>query len=105
MNPRIRMAVFASLMLLAGVARAASTSTSSAVPADAEKTLEAAQPSVPYLDYASCPTPQAQQEVQIKAALQVNDEERGQVVDKGGCAVASTGTWPSQVDNRYSIGE
>lgn len=103
MTPHIRMAVFASLMLLAGVARAASTD--STVPADAEKVLEAAQATVPYLDYASCPTPQAQQEVQIKAALQIPDEDRGPVIDKGGCAVASTETWPSKVDDRYSIGE
>ncbi len=103
MNPRIRTAVFVATLLLAGVARAASTS--SAVPQDAEKTLESAQPSVPYLDYANCPTPQAQQEVQLKAVLQYPDEDRGAVVSKGGCAVATTEEFPSKVDDRYSIGE
>ncbi len=108
MNPRIRIAVFAAALLLAGVARAAGTSssgTSSAVPPDEEKTLEAAQPSVPYLDYANCPTPQAQQETQIKAMLQYPDEERGAVVDKGGCAVSTAQEFPTKVDDRYSIGE
>lgn len=105
MNPRIRTAVFVATLLLAGVARAASTSTSSAVPPDAEKTLESPQPSVPYLDYANCPTPQAQQEVQLKAMLQYPDEDRGTVISKGGCAVATTEEAPSKVDDRYAIGE
>jgi hypothetical protein len=103
MNSRIRKAVFTGALLLAGVARAASTS--SAVPANEEKTLEAAQPSVPYLDYANCPTPKAQQDVQIKAVLQYPDEDRGAVVEKGGCAVASTEAAPTTVDDRYRLGE
>jgi hypothetical protein len=104
MTSRIRIAVlFAGMLLLAGVARAADTS--SAVPSDVEQARERSKPSVPYLDYTNCPTPQAQQEVQLKAVLQYPDEDRGPVVAKGGCAVASTEQAPSKVDDRYSIGE
>ena len=102
MNPRI--AIVTGLMLLAGVARAAGT-TSSSVPGDVENQLEAPKASLPYLDYANCPTPQAQQEVQLEAVLQYSDEDRGPVVAKGGCAVASTETAPTTVDDRYKIGE
>jgi hypothetical protein len=103
MNPRFRIAVVAGVLLVAGVARAGAAS--SAVPMDAERTLEAPRPSVPYLDYANCPTPRAQQDVQIKAALQVPDQDRGSVVDKGGCAAAMKEEPPTKVDDRYSIGE
>ena len=103
MTSRIRIAAFAAFTLLATVASAAGTS--SAVPANVEQELRAAKPSVPYLDYTNCPTPQAQQDVQIKAVLQYPDEDRGPVVAKGGCAVASTEVVPSTVDGRYSIGE
>ncbi len=102
MNARIRIAAISGLMLfaIAGLARA-----DSAVPADAEKTLEAPQATVPYLDYSNCPTPAEQQKVQTQATLQVNDEERGQAIDKGSCAVSTDEKWPTKVDDRYSIGE
>ncbi len=102
MTPRIRMAAMSGLMLLAtaGVARASGTS----YPADVEKTIEAPKVSAPYLDYANCPTPQAQQEVQIQATLQLPDEDRGPAIEKGSCAVVSHEEAPSTVDGRFSIG-
>jgi hypothetical protein len=101
MNPRIRTAVIAALLLLAGVARAAGTPSSS-VPPGEEKLLENPPLTVPYLDYANCPTPKAQQEAQIKAVVQYPDQDRGAVVDNGGCAVASTGAFPATVNAQYS---
>jgi hypothetical protein len=103
MTPRIRMAVFAGLMLVAtaGLARAAATS----YPANVEQALESPRASTPYVDYANCPTPQAQQEVQIQAALQIPDEDRGPAIEKGSCAVANPEVAPSKVDARFAIGE
>lgn len=102
MTPRFRIAAFTGLMLFAtaGLARA----TSSSVPADVEMTLEAPKASTPYVDYANCPTPQEQQKVQIQAELQLPAEDRGPAIEKGSCAVTSTDKFPSQVDDRYSIG-
>ena len=102
MTPRIRMAALAGLMLVAtaGLARAAATS----YPADALKALEAPKVSTPYVDYANCPTPQAQQEVQIQATLQLPDQDRGPAIEKGSCAVANPEAAPIQVDDRYAIG-
>ena len=103
MKTNIRLALLAGLLLLAGAARAAGTSSS--VPADVEHGLEHPKATQPYLDYLNCPTPQAQEQVQLQAVLQVPDEDRGEVIAKGGCAVASTEQAPTQVDDRYSIGE
>jgi hypothetical protein len=102
MTPRIRMAALAGLMLVAtaGLARAAATS----YPAGVEKTMEAPKVGTPYVDYANCPTPQMQQEVQIQATLQLPAEERGRAIEKGSCAVANPEAAPSTVDNRYAIG-
>ena len=100
MNPRIRLAFAAGLLLLAGAARAASTSSSYP-----ETSMDSPQRSQPYLDYTNCPTPQEQEKTQLQAVLQVPDEDRGPVIAKGGCAVASTEQTPTTVDDRYSIGE
>ncbi len=100
LNPRIALPV--GLLLLAAGAARADAGPSSAVPEAAEKTLAAPRPSLPYLDYSNCPTPQKQQEVQLKAVLEVPDQDRGPVVAKGGCAVASNEPAPTTVDPRYS---
>ncbi len=102
MTPRIRMAALSGLMLFAtaGVAYASGTS----YPADVEKTIEAPKLTTPYVDYTNCPTPQAQQEVQIQAALQLPDQDRGPAIEKGSCAVSSHEVAPSKVDDRYAIG-
>ena len=101
MTSRNRITLIAGLLLLgtAGLARAAATS----IPSDAEKRLESPRLTVPYLDYTNCPTPQAQMEAQLRA-MQVPAEDRGPVIEKGGCAVASTEQAPTRVDDRYSIG-
>ncbi len=103
MTPRIRMAALSGLMLLAtaGVAYASGTS----YPADVEKTIEAPKASAPYVDYTNCPTPQAQQEVQTQAMLQLPDQDRGPAIEKGACAVSTDQAVPSKVDDRYAIGE
>ncbi len=102
MTPRIRMAALSGLMLLttAGVAYASGTS----YPADVEKAMEAPKVTTPLVDYSNCPTPQAQQEVQIQATLQLPAEDRGPAIEKGSCAVVNHEEAPTAVDPRFSIG-
>jgi hypothetical protein len=86
----------AGALLLAGVARAAGSS--SAVPANEEKTLETGTPySQPYLDYASC---SVNSKAVTEAMLAVPDEERGKVAGASGCLTATDKVWPTTVDDR-----
>ncbi len=99
LNPRTALPV-GLLFLAAGAARA-DAGPGSAVPEAAEKALEGPRPRLPYLDYTNCPAPQAQQEAQIRAVLQVPDRDRGPVVAQSGCAVESAEAAPTAVDDRY----
>ncbi len=90
-----RIAIIAGTLLLAGAARAA---TSSSVPSEVEKSLEASAPvSAPYLDFTSC---NVNSKAVTAALLQVPDQDRGSVLAASGCAVASNETVPTKVDER-----